>query len=564
MFETDIIQGGNNSMNSKFISGMVLISLMVVLAGVLSYNFHPTALEVNNYNINSNPSSNQMEYNVSSNTQPNSKISSSFSSTTTKSDTSQMNRVLTRFNRYVNSLFPKTGVPGSAVLIVHNGKIVYLNCLGVKDITTKSPVNPYTLFQIGSCSKAFTSAMIAKLVDEGKMNWNDTVRSYFTPAEFQLYSKTVSNKITIADCLCHRSGLPMYSGDDLWLYYNNTFPEGLYKMRYVENNTKFRSTWNYNNVMYALAGECAARATGKSYSQLMKEEIFQPLNMKFTTTSYIAFINAKNRVQPYYHQNQNKLIPFSTDLSNVKPAGSISSSILDMANWIKFQLANGKFNGKQVVSRKELTVTKTPQIPTGNRWYGYGWGISHNGTLTIVTHLGDAAPSRTDVCIYPQENLGIISVSNEGTYGQYFNRALVSVFQQLYFQGRYDDPWPEFKQKGDEELKSTEGKLPAHPKVLVAPNKASTYTGVYTTKFNGNIFVKYINKRLVLYLGHSKVPIKLKHWSGNTFSITSGNDPESYGMPLYFYSVNKGKAQKVKIPRYDHGYGMNGTFTRVY
>lgn len=551
-------------MNNKFLSGAVLICVMVVLAGVLSYNLHPNTSESFNYNTNYNPSSDQLGFKSSSNNLQSSKpLEPPVTSKAITTSHTNMNNVLTRFNRYVNSLFPKTGVPGSAVVIVHNGKIVYLNCLGVKDITTKSPVNPYTIFQIGSCSKAFTSALIAKLVDKGYMHWNDTVRSYYTPKEFQLYNKTVSNKITIADCLCHRSGLPMYSGDDLWMYYNNTFPEGLYKMRYVENNTKFRSTWNYNNVMYALAGECAARATGKSYSQLMREEIFKPLNMKFTTTSYLAFLNAKNRVQPYYHKNQNTLIPFSTDLSNVKPAGSISSSILDMANWIKFQLANGKFNGKQVVSSKQLTITKTPQIPTGNRWYGYGWGISHNGTITIVTHLGDAAPSRTDVCIYPQENLGIISVSNEGTYGQFFNRALVSVFQQLYFQGRYNDPWPDFKKQGDEELKITEGKLPAHPKKYVVPSKVTTYTGVYSTNFLGKVNVKYINGRLFLYLGNSKVPVKLKHWSGNIFSIVSGNDPESYGTPVNFYSVNKGKAQKMKINKYDHGWGMNGTFNRV-
>lgn len=558
-------------MNNKFLSGMVLVCVMVMLAGVLSYNFHPNTSEVYNYNTNYNSSSNHLVFKSSSNSLqsstppvPSTAITppSVPPSAITPSHTN-MDSVLSRFNSYTNSLFPKTGVPGSAVVIVHDGKIVYLNCLGVKDITTKSPVNPYTIFQIGSCSKAFTSALIAKMVDKGYMNWNDTVRSYFTPAEFQLYSKTVSNKITIADCLCHRSGLPMYSGDDLWMYYNNTFLEGLYKMRYVENNTMFRSTWNYNNVMYALAGECAARATGKSYSQLMMEEIFQPLNMKFSTTSYIAFLNAKNRVQPYYHKNQNELIPFSTDLSNVKPAGSISSSILDMANWIKFQLANGKFNGKQMVSSKQLTITKTPQMPAGNKWYGYGWGISHNGTITIVTHLGDAAPSRTDVCIYPQENLGIISVSNEGTYGQFFNRALVSVFQQLYFQGRYDDPWPDFKKQGDEELKTTESKLPAHPQNYVVPSKVTTYTGVYSTNFLGKVNVKYINGRLFLYLGNSKVPAKLKHWSGNIFSITSGNDPESYGTPVNFYSVKNGKAQKMKINRYDRGFGMNGTFNRV-
>ncbi len=108
------------------------------------------------------------------------------------------------------------------------------------------------------------------------MNWNDTIRSYFTPKEFQLYNNKVSEEITIADLLCHRSGDPIYSGDDLWMYFNYTYPNTLYNLRYVENDTVFRSTCSYNNVLYALAGECASRATGKSFDKLINQFIFAP------------------------------------------------------------------------------------------------------------------------------------------------------------------------------------------------------------------------------------------------------------------------------------------------
>ncbi len=155
--------------------------------------------------------------------------------------------------------------------------------------------------------------------------------------------------------------------------------------------------------------------------------------MKSSNVNFYKFLNSNNHVQTYIHLDGTLTKFGPTSLTEIEVAGSISSSINDMANWLKFQLANGKFHRTQIISSKELTKTKTPKIAIGAKWYGFGWGISYTDSIKIISHLGDAIPSKTAVTLYPNHNLGIIVLSNEGSYGQYFNRAITNVLFQLYF-----------------------------------------------------------------------------------------------------------------------------------
>lgn len=480
---------------------------------------------------------------------------------------SYLDTILAKFDIYVQKFFSENLIPASAIVIVKDGAIIYQKCLGVKEYGTQDAVNEDTLFQIGSCSKAFTSANIAQLVDLGIMRWNDTVRSYFTPEEFQLYNTTISDEITIRDLLCHCSGLPVSSGDQLWMYFNYTYPDYLYRMGYLENNTVFRSTFQYHNIMYCLAGECAYRAAKNaslgysSWQEMIKEMIFKPIRMNSATADFNEFSNSSNRVHTYVNINGTITEWGPLNVEEIKGAGSIAFSISDMAKWLELQLENGNFNGLQVVSSEELTKTKTPQIQMDStNWYGFGWAITSNG---IITHSGNVPPSKTLISLDSVNNLGFAVVSNEDTYGIAFNKALYLFFNNLYQSGQVNETiWTELRDSASETTKDTTGKLPDPPSPPEPANSLSTYVGIYANTFYGNVNVTSRAGKLILFMGNSTEPANLEHWNGDVFKIA--DNPFSRNTAVNFTAINSsGIAQQVKVDYLETGYGVNGTFNRT-
>lgn len=566
-------------MDNKGIGGITLsFVLVLVLAGFLLFNqLNPSTSPVNNAIVMINQTGNNNTTN-NSNVLPSHGatvnvlvMSSSSGNLITQNPTlsapSYMDTILTKFDIYVEKFFRENLIPASAVIIIKDGNVIYQKCMGVKEYGTRNQVNEDTLFQIGSCSKAFTSANIAQLVNLGIMHWNDTVRSYFTPEEFQLYNDTISDEITISDLLCHCSGLPASSGDQLWMYFNYTYPDVLYRVRYIENNTVFRSTFQYHNIMYELAGECAYRAAknaGLGYSSwqdMMKEMIFKPLGMNTATADFYEFLNSSNRVHTYVNINGTITEWGPLNVEELKGAGSIAFSISDMAKWLKLQLANGNYNGIQLISSEELTKTKTPQIKMdGSTWYGFGWAITPNG---IITHSGNVPPSKTLISLDPVNNLGFAVVSDEDTYGVAFNKALYLFFNNLYQTGQVNETiWTELRDSASETAKDTTGKLPDPPSPPEPAKSLSTYVGIYANTFYGNVNVTSSEGKLILFMGNSTEPTNLEHWSGDVFKIV--DNPFTYNTAVNFTTMDgSGKAQQVTVDYLETGYGANGTFNRT-
>lgn len=484
---------------------------------------------------------------------------------------SYLDTVLSAFNSYVENLYPQTGIPGAAIVVVKDGKIVYLKCMGVKEVGNPDPVNEDTLFQIASTTKAFTSANIAQLVDMGILNWNTKVREYFTPEEFQLYNSTIADEVTIADLLSHRCGLPEYAGDELMLNFDYKFYENLYRIRYAGNDSVFRTKWEYNDILYELAGECALRAAKKaglgynSWDEMITEMLLEPLQMNSATTYFSEYLSSPNHVHTYMHIN-GTLTEYGPNKNVAEAAGSgaISSSIKDMANWLEFQLALGNFQGTQLVSSPNLAETTKIHINiTSLQGYGYGWNNISIASVTMIAHAGEAVPGKAMVTFFPELNMGIVSCANEGTYGSAFNNALAYSLLQFYRNGHIVvDTWPIYKSEADIKANSTAGKLPNPPSPPEPAKDLSTYLGIYANNFYGNINVTSSGGKLVLYLGDSNDPTNLEHWSGDVFKIVSSY-PESYNTAVNFTSIDgSGKAQQVKLDYYDLP-GQNGTFNRT-
>ena len=442
-----------------------------------------------------------------------------------------MDHIISLFDEYVKYTFPKTGIPGSAVVIVKDGKIVYMNCLGVKNLASGAPVGPNTLFEIGSCSKSFTATNIAQLVSEGLMSWDDPLSKYFNDTtEFQLYDPTLTGQLTIRDCLCHRSGQPAYSQDMEWIIFNDSYSRMLYNLRYVKNDTVFRSTYNYNNIIYALAGFYAARATNTTWSELIKEDLLKPLGMTNSTTTVNDFFNSPDHATPYKYLSNGTLVPYHTaNLDEVGPAGVLGCSISQMANWLKFQIADtGMYNGVQIVSKKELDETRTGQIDyTDNLKYAFGWVVNDQ----LISHAGDTISSQTSVTIFTSKGIGLVSLTNAGPMGSNFNNALLSKLALLLKGDEVTDPYNDQKP----------APYPEPEPPLVNPMGLGNYTGVYSNDFYGNITIIDDNNALKCYYGHNTQPNDLKHWNGNVFI-----DP-IYDMPIEFTDIYDDSAHQLEI-----------------
>ncbi len=388
-------------MDVRIIGGVALICVIVVVAGVLFYNydFNPEGADnistdtTNSDTANENgtdTSTNQLALTILPDNQlrpnPGPYPSPGLTPGPTPGPTPDpMDNVISLFDQYVKSTFLKAheaGLPGAAVVLVYNGKIVSMNTMGVRDLASGAPVTLNTLFEIGSLTKAFTATLIAQLVDQGLMNWNDTVKKYYPdPNEFFLNDSYIYNHLTIADILMHTSGLPAHTWDIGQFFTNESYSTMLYKMRFVKNNSALGTTHQYNNLMYALGGYSASRVKGIPWSDLIMEELLQPLGMYQATTTVQDYFNTSNHATGYVTFNESGSIiikPFQeANLDSMGPAGVIGASISEMVNWLKFQTADtGIFNGKQIVSKKNLDETRTGHIyidPNTGSMYGYGW-----------------------------------------------------------------------------------------------------------------------------------------------------------------------------------------------
>ena len=244
-------------------------------------------------------------------------------------------------DQYINSSMKDWKVPGASVAIVRDGSVVYMKGFGVRDIHTKQPVTPDTLFDIGSCTKAFTSAAIAMLVDEGKMQWDGKVDAYIP--FFHLRDPLADENVTIRDLLTHRTGVP--GTDLLWYVYPQATREELIRrLAYVEPNAGFRAKFQYQNLMYVAAGYAVGQVTHSTWDDFVQSRIFEPLGMTESDTSSATAQKSPDYATPHEQNSDGsvKTIPWH-NIDNAGPAGSINSSARDMAKWIVFQLGDGTF-----------------------------------------------------------------------------------------------------------------------------------------------------------------------------------------------------------------------------
>ncbi|HLA56762.1 MAG TPA: serine hydrolase [Flavobacterium sp.] len=315
-------------------------------------------------------------------------------------------------------------VPGIAVGIIKDGKVVLAKGYGVTNIKTQQKTDANTLFGIASNSKAFTTAALAMLVDEGKINWDDKVIKYIP--EFKMYNEYVTAEFTIRDLLTHRSGLGLGAGDlMIWPDGHNFTPEDIIKnIQYLKPVSAFRSKYDYDNLLYVIAGEIIHRVSGKTWDDFIAESILKPLQMDHSAPTWTMLKDTTNTIVPHVPTDGKlQIIPrYKNHIFDA--AAGIYSSVNDLSKWVIMQLQNGKYgNGQQLFSEAQHNEMWTAQtiLPLKNfkpykslfKSYGLGWQLTDiNGHLQ-VSHTGGLDGIVTQVIMIPDVQLGIIVLTNQ-------------------------------------------------------------------------------------------------------------------------------------------------------
>ncbi|HYL15419.1 MAG TPA: serine hydrolase [Terriglobales bacterium] len=436
---------------------------------------------------------------------------------------------------YVARAMKTFDVPGLSVAIVKDGKVVFAKGYGVRKLGESKPVDEHTLFGIGSNTKAFTTAALATLVDEGKISWDDPV--YERLPGFQMYDPYVSHEMTIRDLLTHRSGMGLGEGDLLfWPHTTYTREDIIYRLRFMKPQSSFRSKYAYDNLMYIAAGQIIPTVTGQSWENYIQERILTPLGMTDTNLTNSAGKPGDNYAWPH-SKLPGKLQPIDfVPLDNAAPAGSINSSAADMAKWLLLQLNRGKFldRAERLFSQKQADEMWSPQtiLPINTpppplavlkphfSDYGLGWSMSDYHGRKLVGHTGGVAGFVSLVRLVPEENLGLVVLTNAEEGGAF---SAIGCHIIDHYLNLPSTDWITAYQEVERNSEQHAADVMKQQATSRAANSAPSltlgnYAGIYTDAWYGPATIRMENGKLVFSLDHTPKAISdLEHWQYDTF-----------------------------------------------
>ncbi|HEY4114230.1 MAG TPA: serine hydrolase [Rhizomicrobium sp.] len=402
------------------------------------------------------------------------------------------------------------GPPGVTVAIVENGKPVLTKGYGIRSIATKAPVDEHTAFPIGSETKAFTSAALAILVDEGKLKWTDRVVDKL--AGFQMYDPYATEHMTIIDLLTHRSGLGLGEGD-LLIVPSTTRSRAdiVHALRYLKPVSGFREKFAYDNILYIVGGALVQAVSGETWEHFIENHIFKPVGMTDSATAYN--IHAENGIAlhartsgPIRGVGPQGILLHGLEGGASAPAGAINASAVDMAKWMEVQLSRGNLpNGGRLFSEAQADEMWKPEVVVSPdsfgkaasavmealspkfQDYGLGWFIENYHGHTIIEHTGAVLGAVAALYLIPEKNVGIAVMINSEDGA---SRRAVAFHLMDYYLGIPDQHWNEkLKLLVDQMMASGEKALKAQPEQVHPSGKSSlptaAYAGVYKDPWYG-------------------------------------------------------------------------------
>ena len=492
----------------------------------------------------------------------------SFSFTSSSALFAQFDGTINGIDQYIEKARKEWKIPGLAVAIVKDGKVVLAKGYGNLEAGKEAKADENTLFAIASNTKAFIATALGILVEEGKLSWNDPVQKHLP--YFRLYDNYVSQQMKVKDLLCHRSGLGTFSGDVVWYKSNYSAKEIIQRAAELPKDFDFRDGYGYSNIMFITAGEVIQAVSGMSWSAFIGERIFSPLKMERSQFSVNALKSMDNIASPHKQINeQAQAIPW-VNWDNMGAAGGIISSVSDMAKWMLLNLNEGILANDTIFAPSTQTKLWTPHnnfrvsqqakaAYPGRHFsgYGLGWSLSDYGGSMIASHGGGYDGMYSRVTLAPDAELGVVVLTNAM---KSIAPPLTNYILDIYLDVSPKKDWckesleriQSFKaftaknlaEKKEQRLLNTQASLPL-----------SDFTGQYECSFFGPIEIKESADQLQLHFPNAPLlNAELSHWHLNTFEIKWQRTHAWFDFgTLQFILDNDGKVQELQfdVPNYD-------------
>lgn len=449
----------------------------------------------------------------------------------------------------VEEIRNQVGVPGMSVAIVENGQTTFAQGFGLRRLGTNERVDADTIFQLGSVGKAFTSAALAVLVDRGEIAWDDPVTEHIP--YFQMYDPWVTREMTVRDLLVHRSGLGLGAGDLMFVPRSSRSREDTVRaLRHIRPSTSFRTSYNYDNVLYAVAGQLIEEVTGKTWERFMREDVLVPAGMRTATSDRVERRRTRNRAWPHGRRDgpmagmgtqevmdDSGRAEFDPELgSNAAPAGGVAASANDMGRWLAIQLARGATpEGGRLFSEAQSREMWRPQIhvPFGQapepvaastpqfNSYALGWTERDYQGHRLMMHTGAVFGAQAILILIPERNVGFsVAVNSED------GEAALGVAYELldhYLGRRYYDwgaAWQTFVQRRDQAAVAALQQQAASPVQSQPSLPLERYAGRYTDAWYGPMNITHANGKLMMdFTLTPGMTGELTHWQYDTFRI---------------------------------------------
>jgi CubicO group peptidase (beta-lactamase class C family) len=436
--------------------------------------------------------------------------------------------------------------PGVAVAVVRGGEVVYLQGHGVRDVASGAPMTPDTVFPLASCSKAFTTAALAVLVDEGKLSWDDRVRKHVP--FFHLADPLADADVRVRDLLCHRTGVG--SHDLLWYRAPWTPEEAVRRVGLVPLDKPFRTAFQYQSTMFTAAGFAVRSAGGMPWEDFVRSRLLEPLGLKSTACSAALLAKSAERATGYEMTERGETVAMPAyPLDAPDAAGSVFSTARDLARWLRFHLEGGTAGGKRLVSAAALGETHKPQmvIPmsgldraihpdTVQMSYGMGWVIQDYRGHRLVSHAGIIDGYRCHLTTAPDDKLAVVVLAN--LHRTRLNQALSNALVDRLL-GLPAKDWNAIlgavvrREDADVDrmllARETARQRDTHPSL-----PAEAFVGSYEHPAFGTVRVKLDGQRLLWSFNSFNAP--LDYYQFDTFSLRIGY----LGLPLVRFTPGAG------------------------
>ena len=455
---------------------------------------------------------------------------------------------------YVQKVMAQWQVPGLAIAVVQDGKVILAKGYGVRELGKPEPVDADTLFDIASNTKAFTAAALGTLVASGKLTWDARVVDHVK--SFRLSDPYVTQNITLQDLLTHDTGYC----DPEASWYTSDDTDVIERMRYQKPDYGFRAAFCYNNVMYLTASRFIPAVAGVSWNDYIAAQFFKPLGMSRSVTTTAALAASSDRAAPHALIDGKPAVihgywPHNMDIA--APVGGINSSANDMSRWLLMLLAGGTYEGKTVIPPDVLATMETPQVvikgdsevghvlrswmPGGNFYaYGLGFFLQDYAGHKLVWHAGDIDGMASTLAMVPDAHLGVVVLSNLDHSDARFAilHRILQVGLGLPLEDTSDTLYAA-TQKAIKDGEAEEKKLDDTRKPGArALRPLAAYVGSYRDDFHGTAEVVQEGGHLVVRLGDPDFTGDLEPWHDDTFRVTwrykfYGRDYLTFGLDAY-------------------------------